>query len=174
MTTITTSPRSILETVVGKGKPVAYALDGYPVLGLTEADGFAPKISMKCHGHDHDGLGYHYHAAEMYPFVLGGFQRRGRRGRWAGSIPARAQGVREALQALRGAEITGFEKTGENAYQLSYSVDGDPRHGAVTHREDGTFSLREFDNGREGKTSEVIASVEAAGRGWRSSPRRSG
>lgn len=143
-----------LETVVGKGKPVAYALDGYPVLGLTEADGSAPKNLDECHGHDHDGTGYHYHAAEKYPYVLGGFHGEVVEAEGQVDPQPRALGVREALQALRGAEITGFEKTGENAYQLSYSVDGDPRTVRYRIGEDGTFPF-EFDDGREGKTSEV-------------------
>jgi phosphatidylethanolamine-binding protein (PEBP) family uncharacterized protein len=143
-----------LESVVGKGKPVAYALDGYPVLGLTEADGSAPKNLDECHGHDHDGLGYHYHASEKYPYVLGGFHGEVVEAEGQVDPQPRAQGVREALQALRGAKITGFEQTGEGAYQLSYTVDGDARTVRYRIGEDGTFPF-EFDNGREGKTSEV-------------------
>jgi len=162
-----------LESLVGKGKPVAYALDGYPVLGLTEADGSAPKGLDECHGHDHDGLGYHYHAAEKYPYVLGGFHGEVVEAEGQVDPQPRAQGVREALQALRGAEITGFEKTGGNAYQLSYSVDGDPR--AVRYRigEDGTFPF-EFDNGRDGKTSEVYRVRGGGGGGGGGRPPRRG
>jgi phosphatidylethanolamine-binding protein (PEBP) family uncharacterized protein len=121
---------------------------------LTEADGSAPKGLDECRGHDHDGPGYHYHAAEKYPYVLGGFHGEVVEAEGQVDPQPRAQGVREALQALRGAEITGFGKTGENAYQLNYSVDGEPR--AVRYRigEDGTFPF-EFDNGREGTTREV-------------------
>jgi Raf kinase inhibitor-like YbhB/YbcL family protein len=162
-----------LESLVGKGKPVAYALDGYPVLGLSEADGSAPKGLDECHGHDHDGLGYHYHAAEKYPYVLGGFHGEVVEAEGQVDPQPRAQGVREALQALRGAEITGFEKTGGNAYQLSYSVDGDPR--AVRYRigEDGTFPF-EFDNGRDGKTSEVYRVRGGGGGGGGGRPPRRG
>ncbi|MBU6181143.1 MAG: YHYH protein, partial [Verrucomicrobia bacterium] len=159
-----------LETVVGKGRPVAYALDGYPVLGLTEADGSAPKNLDECHGHDHDGTGYHYHAAEKYPYVLGGFHGEVVEAEGQVDPQPRAQGVREALQALRGAEITGFEKTGENAYRLSYSVDGDPRTVRYRIGEDGTFPF-EFDDGREGKTSEVY---RVRGGGGRDRPPRGG
>ncbi|MEQ1841190.1 MAG: YHYH protein, partial [Verrucomicrobiales bacterium] len=113
-----------LESVVGKGKPVAYALDGYPVLAMTEANGSAPKNLDECHGHDHDNLGYHYHAAAKYPYVFSGFH--GEVVEVEGQVDPqpRAQPVREALPALRGAEITGFEKTAEDAWQLSYEVDG--------------------------------------------------
>lgn len=150
-----------LEAIVGKGKPLAYGLDGYPVLGLTEANGQAPRNLDECHGHDHDGLGYHYHAATKYPYVFAGF--RGEVVEAEGQVDPqpRAQGVREALQALRGAEITGFEKTGADSYQLSYSVNGDKRAVRYQIGEDGTFPF-EFDNGREGVTREVYR-VRAGG-----------
>ena len=51
-----------LQEVVGEGKPIAYALDGYPIYGLTEPDGSPVKKLDECHGHDDAGIGYHYHA----------------------------------------------------------------------------------------------------------------
>ncbi len=162
-----------LESVVGKGKPVAYALDGYPVLGLTEADGSEPKNLDECHGHDHDGLGYHYHAAAKYPYVFAGFH--GKVVEVEGQVDPqpRAQPVREALQALRGAEITGFQKTAENGYELNYEVGGDKR--AVRYRigEDGTFPF-EFDNGSEGLTSETYTFRQGGGGGGARPPKEGG
>jgi len=141
-----------LESVVGKGKPVAYALDGYPVLGLTEADGSAPKGLDECRGHDHDGPGYHYHAAEKYPYVLGGFHGEVVEAEGQVDPQPRAQGVREALQALRGAEITGFGKTGENAYQLNYSVDGEPRAVRSDRRgRDLSLRVRQWPGGHDAR-----------------------
>jgi len=32
-----------LEKTVGKGNPIAYALDGFPLYGCTDADGNEPK-----------------------------------------------------------------------------------------------------------------------------------
>lgn len=143
-----------LEAIVGKGKPLAYGLDGFPVLGLTEANGQAPRNLDECHGHDHDGLGYHYHATTKYPYVFAGFHGEVVEAEGQVDPQPRAQGIREALQALRGAEITGFEKTGADGYQLSYSVNGEKR--AVRYRldEGGAFPF-EFDNGRDGVTREV-------------------
>lgn len=145
-----------LESVVGKGKPVAYALDGFPVLGLTEADGSEPKNLDECHGHDHDGIGYHYHAAAEYPYVFAGFH--GEVDEVEGQVDPqpRARPVREALQPLRGAEITGFEKTAGDAYRLSYKVDGEKRSISYRVGSDGTFPF-EFDNGRDGVTKEVYS-----------------
>lgn len=71
---------------------------------------------------------YHYHASKTFPYINGGM-----RGKVELSGPgpeneivpqAHATGVRPALQALRGAKITGFEQTGEKAWSLRYEVGG--------------------------------------------------
>src|SRR5581483_8224759 len=56
-----------LEVIVGKGKPIAFALDGYPIYGLSEPDGSAPANLDSFNGHDLGGLGYHYHGSLKYP-----------------------------------------------------------------------------------------------------------
>jgi hypothetical protein len=56
------------------GKVVGFALDGFPVRGPTEADGSAPKKLDSISGHDHDGLGYHYHVSDAWPYIVGGFK----------------------------------------------------------------------------------------------------
>ncbi|MFM9031070.1 MAG: YHYH protein, partial [Opitutaceae bacterium] len=61
-----------LQAVLGKALPVAYALDGYPIHGLTEADDSAPKGLDRWNGHDHAPLGYHSHASLTYPYLNGG------------------------------------------------------------------------------------------------------
>jgi hypothetical protein len=127
-----------LESVVGAGKPVAYALDGYPILGFNEANGSEPKNLDTCHGHDHDGIGYHYHASSSYPYVFGGFHGEVVEAEGQVDPQPRAQPVREALQALRGAEITGFTKTGEDAYELSYEVNREKRSVRYHIGSDGT------------------------------------
>jgi arylsulfatase A-like enzyme len=44
-------------------KPVAWALDGYPIYGYVEPDGSARQTLDSLGGHDHgNGWGYHYHA----------------------------------------------------------------------------------------------------------------
>jgi len=143
-----------LEKQAGKGKPIAYALDGYPILGATEADGSQPKDLDACKGHDHDGLGYHYHATDRYPYVIGGFH--GEVVEVEGQVDPqpRAQGVREALTPLRGAEITGFEKTGEQAYALTYMVGRSEETIHYQIKDDGTYPFV-LDHGKDGKTKEV-------------------
>lgn len=51
-----------LQNVLGVSKPVAWALDGYPIYGFTEPDG-SPRLALDADGgHDHGTWGYHYHA----------------------------------------------------------------------------------------------------------------
>ena len=59
------------------GGVVGYALDGYKVLEFHDADmGAGEKLPTDldaCYGHDHGGLGYHYHLTERAPYVIGCF-----------------------------------------------------------------------------------------------------
>jgi hypothetical protein len=152
-----------LQTQAGKGMPVAYALDGYPIYGLTEPDGSPVGNLDECHGHEAAG-GYHYHASMKYPYVIGGFHGEVVEADGQVDPQPRAQGVREALQALRGAEITGFESTGKTSYKLSYTVNGDKRSISYSIHADGTYPF-EFDNGREGTVKEVYTARKGGGGG---------
>jgi phosphatidylethanolamine-binding protein (PEBP) family uncharacterized protein len=145
-----------LQAQAGKGMPVAYALDGYPIYGLTEPDGSPVANLDECHGHESPG-GYHYHGSNKYPYVIGGFHGEVVEAGEQVDPQPRAQGVREALTALRGAKITAFESTGKDSYQLSYEVNGDKRSVSYSIKADGTFPF-EFDNGSEGKANEVYTS----------------
>ena len=51
-----------LQGVLGIDKPVAVALDGYPIYGFKEPDGSAMLPLGADGGHDHGSWGYHYHA----------------------------------------------------------------------------------------------------------------
>ena len=153
-----------LQKVLGKDKPVAYALDGYPIYGLTEPNGAVPKDLDALHGHDTAELGYHYHASEKYPYVIGGFH--GEVTELDGQVDPqpRAQPVREALQALRGAKITGFESTSASSYKLSYNVNNDLRSVSYRINADATYTF-DFDNGRDGKQQEIYTERKGGGSG---------
>jgi phosphatidylethanolamine-binding protein (PEBP) family uncharacterized protein len=142
-----------LQSVVGKDKPIAYALDGYPIYGLSEPDGSEPTELDAFHGHTTAGLGYHYHASTKYPYVNGGFH--GEVVEAGGQVDPQpsAQSVRPAGPPLRGAKITGFETAGES-YKLSYEVNGDSRAILYSVRADGTYPF-EFQNGRDGTMKEI-------------------
>lgn len=51
-----------LTSVLGDNTPIAWVLDGYPMYGYVEPDGAPLQPLDSCGGHDHGGLGYHYHA----------------------------------------------------------------------------------------------------------------
>lgn len=158
-----------LQTVVGKGLPIAFALDGYPIYGLTEPDGSRPTGLDAFHGHSTPALGYHYHASLDYPYVNGGFhgvvvEREGQ----VDPQPS-ANGVREALPALRGAKITGFQTIGENRYKLSYECNGEKRAVLYSIEADGTFPF-EFQNGSESTTKEVYQLRQRGGGAGRAQP----
>jgi phosphatidylethanolamine-binding protein (PEBP) family uncharacterized protein len=151
-----------LQAQVGKGMPVAYALDGYPVYGLTEPDGSPVENLDECHGHDDAKIGYHYHASNKYPYVFGGFHGEVVEAGEQVDPQPRAQGVREALTALRGAKITTFESTGKDSYKLSYEVNGDKRSVSYSIKADGTYPFH-FDNGREGTADGVYTARRQGG-----------
>jgi len=152
-----------LQAQAGKGMPVAYALDGYPIYGLTEPDGSPVANLDECHGHESPS-GYHYHASNKYPYVFGGFHGEVVEAGEQVDPQPRAQGVREALTALRGAKITTFESTGKDSYKLSYDVNGDKRSVSYSIKADGTYPFH-FDNGREGTADEVYTARRQGGGG---------
>ena len=153
-----------LQTAAGKGMPVAFALDGYPIYGLTEPDGSPVGELDVCHGHELPGIGYHYHASKKYPYVIGGFH--GEVVEAGGQVDPqpRAQPLRQALPPLRGAEITGFESTSANGHALHYTVGGEKCSVVYSINADGSWSF-EFNNGSEGTAKEVYSPRVGGGAG---------
>jgi len=150
-----------LQKVVGQGKPIAYALDGYPIYGLTEPDGSQPVGLDAFDGHTTPALGYHYHASTKYPYVNGGFhgevvERDGQVDPQPHAFP-----VRQAMPPLRGATITGFEAVGPAAYKLTYELNGETRAVLYGKKPDGTYSF-EFQGGVP-KKSDAPSPVTKAG-----------
>jgi phosphatidylethanolamine-binding protein (PEBP) family uncharacterized protein len=158
-----------LESVIGKGKPIAYALDGYPLYGLTEPDGTKPAGLDAFNGHTTAGLGYHYHASTTYPYVNGGFH--GEVVEAGGQVDPqpRAQPVRDALPPARGAKIIAFETPAENTFKLTCELAGEKRAVLYTLLDTGKIAF-EFQNGREGTTKQTYT----PGGGGDRPPRRPG
>lgn len=120
-----------LEKTVGKGLPIAYALDGYPIYGYEEPDG-SPVVGLDAfNGHQDKTGNYHYHATKKYPYLNGGFFGEvTERGGQVDPQP-RADPVRPALMPLRGAKITDFVETTPGSFRLTYEVNG--RQGTVSY-----------------------------------------
>jgi phosphatidylethanolamine-binding protein (PEBP) family uncharacterized protein len=132
-----------LQAIVGKDQPIAFALDGYPIFGLTEPDGSQPSGLDAFDGHTSPTLGYHYHASKSYPYVNGGFHGQVTEKEGQVDPQPRSNHVRSAGQPLRGATITGYKASadGTNA-SLQYSVGAG--HGAVNYAKtsDGSWKFQ--------------------------------
>jgi len=111
-----------LQTIVGKKAPIAYALDGYPIYGETEIDGKKVIGLDSFNGHFDSKKNYHYHGTKTYPYINGGFK--GVVSEIDGQVDPQSatKAFREAGAPLRGAVITGLERTGDNAFDLTYSL----------------------------------------------------
>ena len=113
-----------LQKIVGPSKPIAYALDGFPIYGSTELDGSSVSGLDEFNGHFDASGKYHYHGTTTYPYINGGLK---------GVVsvvgdqidpqpmtrPFRPDGT-----PLRGAAITAFDTTGKTSFHLEYELDG--------------------------------------------------
>lgn len=62
-------PSCLVKTLKSKNTVLGWVLDGYPIYGLTEANGAAVKGLDACSGHDiKNGVGYHYHYTLSAPY----------------------------------------------------------------------------------------------------------
>ena len=140
-----------LQKVVGKDRPIAFALDGFPIFGLFDpkakagSDQACPLGSIdpldewnghfctvpKGQGLDGGTRSYHYHASTTYPYINGGMRGEVKVENDEIVPQGHAQPVRPALTALRGAKITGFERRGEKSWVVTYELDG--RKGTVAY-----------------------------------------
>ena len=117
-----------LQSVVGKKVPIAYALDGFPIYGETEIDGKKVSGLDSFNGHFDSKKNYHYHATKTYPYINGGFK--GQVTEIDGQVDPQSltKAFRPAGDPLRGAVITGLERTGDSNFDLKYSLNGSDYH----------------------------------------------
>ena len=139
-----------LQDKIGKGKAVGYALDGYPLYGLTDVDGSTPKDLDKFNGHSHGAIGYHYHATKGYPYINGGFH--GQVTELGGQVDPqpRSMGIRPGTPPLRGAKITGFTRPKQGAYSLKYTISGETRRVDYEVEADGSWLFNYIDGKGDG------------------------
>jgi phosphatidylethanolamine-binding protein (PEBP) family uncharacterized protein len=146
-----------LENQAGKGNPVGYALDGYPIYGFTEPDGSDVKKLDWLNGHKDNNGKYHYHSTKNYPYLNGGFY--GEVVERDGQVDPqpRAFSPREALPPLRRAKITGFERSdNDNQISVIYDLNGDRRSVNYFIKEEGKI-LFQYDNGKDGVETETYS-----------------
>jgi hypothetical protein len=117
-----------LQSIVGKKVPIAYALDGFPLYGESEIDGKKVTGLDSFNGHFDSKKNYHYHATKNYPYINGGFK--GVVSEIQGQVDPQAltKSFRPAGEPLRGAEIKGFERTGDSSFDLTYTLNGGEFH----------------------------------------------
>ena len=153
-----------LQETLGRDKPIAYALDGYAIYGLTEPDGSQPTGLDAFNGHKTSALGYHYHASTKYPYVNGGFHGDVTERDGQVDPQPRAFPVRQTMLPLRGATITAFTQTGLNSYRLDYTLGGVQRAVLYQRKTDGDWAF-DFQNGesKAGMAEKVSGGGAAAG-----------
>jgi len=151
-----------LEKQTGAGKPVGWALDGYPIFGYQDptAKDFAPLDAMN--GHTGPDGQYHYHATKTYPYLNGGFH--GEVVERDGQVDPqpRAESPRPALPPLRGAKIVRFEQKQPGSYLLTYDINGRTGTVGYTIAASGAVSF-EF-RSPDGETTKEEYQPRAGGR----------
>lgn len=117
-----------LQSIVGKKVPIAYALDGFPIYGETEIDGKKVIGLDSLNGHFDAKKNYHYHATKSYPYINGGFK--GFVTEIDGQVDPQSltKGFRPAGDPLKGAVITGLERSGDSTFDLKYLLNGGEYH----------------------------------------------
>ncbi|MFN8491547.1 MAG: YHYH protein [Caldilineaceae bacterium] len=146
-----------LTEIVGIDKPIAYALDGFPIYGLTETDGSAVTDLDELNGHFAQDGSYHYHATKTFPYINGGLRgvvavRDDQIDPQPRTIP-----VRPSLQPLRGAVVTDFHALGNNAYTLAYQIKGLKSY--VNYHIDGSRYTFEFSDATGQKRVETYTAT---------------
>ncbi len=143
-----------LEKVVGKGNPIAYALDGFPLYGYTDSKGKEPQDLDEFNGRMEED-GYRYYSTKTYPYINGGM--RGEvfvRGDRIEPQPSDSP-IRPAGSPLRGAIITDFLRDdARKTYTVKYDIRGVTKSVKYTINNDGSYTFI-YQDGSGKETSET-------------------
>ncbi len=134
-----------LEKELGKGKPIAVALDGYAIYGYNEPDGSAVGKLDAFGGHETKPLSYHYHAQKKYPYINGGFHGEvkevdGQVDPQPSASHVRREGSAYSQSPLRGAMIKDFTTDGKK-FALNYTLNGKALSVKYTLNDDKTWTF---------------------------------
>lgn len=121
-----------LQPIVGTGKPVAWALDGYPIYGYEEPDGTPRQPLDADGGHVVAPWGYHYHAigsaaaGPQAPYLMNAFH--GRVVNFGGQVDPQpdALSFEPAFTPLAGARIVSSTRPTPDSFALTYTVNSVP------------------------------------------------
>ena len=134
-------PPTHLQEQVGEGKPIAYALDGFPVYGETDEE-----LDESLGRFNEEGS-YEYHAVEEYPYLIasmrGKVQLNPRTKAPENEImpQAKTKGVRPDLRPLKGAKITGFKTLAPHSYELTYTLGSEEHTINYGWNEEGEYTF---------------------------------
>ena len=157
-----------LEKQIGKGMPIAYALDGYPIYGYTEPDGSPVKGLDRFNGHEDADGNYHYHATKAYPYLNGGFHGEVTERDGQVDPQPRAEPARPSLEPLRGATIVGYASPTPTSRRLTYEVGG--RKGFIDYKLNGDGTLVFGYTDPSGKKTTETYTPRGRGQGGRGGP----
>lgn len=132
--------------------PIAFALDGYPVYGITEPDGSALQPLDANHGHliaSIVGGMYHYHGSSTAPYMIARFAGVVTEDTTHQLIPQpRAKPVRTSRTPLNGALITGCTPNAtNNGYTLTYTLNGQTDSIVYNWSMSGLYTFNYYVNG---------------------------
>lgn len=159
-----------LEKTIGKGLPIAYALDGYPIYGYEEPDG-SPVVGLdELNGHKDKAGNYHYHATKKYPYLNGGFY--GEVVEKDGQVDPqpRAEPLRQSLPPMKGAKIVGFKETKPGSYLLTYDISGKKGTVSYTLGNDGSAQFTFTDTDGKSSTENYQRRERRGGGGGKGGP----
>ena len=144
-----------LEKIAGVGRPLAYALDGFPIFGLTEADGSPVGKLDEFNGKFGKDGTYRYHATKTYPYINGGM--RGVVDVHGDQIDPQPRDLpaRPGQQPLKGATITDFSRDdATKTFALKYDLRGKTHSVNYTINQNSSVTFV-FDKGTIGETTET-------------------
>lgn len=130
-----------LQASVGPDQPIAYALDGFPVYGVTT------EPLDECLGRFNEDGSYQYHAVESFPYLIAAMK--GKVTLDPATTAPEDQIIPQAMSKpvrggdygpLNGAVITDFTKTGTNAYSLEYALNNEKHTVSYTWDNSGMFT----------------------------------
>ena len=142
-----------LEKIVGKGNPIGYALDGYPLYGYLDQMGKEPRNLDAFNGRmEKDG--YKYYSTKQYPYVNGGLKGVVTVRNDQVDPQPRANPIRPEGRPLRGAKITGFSRDDDKkTVKVVYELSGKAQSVQYTAKDGGTFDFV-FTDGAGRQTTE--------------------